>query len=85
MSADEDDRDFQGIEQVVYGLQPRAAIGELDIGQDQAGPTLFHQRRRLRPGAGNPDGAVAEIFDKLLKIERDHTISSSMIRTSVAI
>src|SRR5262245_11890031 len=74
MSRDEDDRDFEGVEEIVNGLQPRAAVGQLNVSQDQTRALGLRQGGRLGPRASDANGAVPEVLDQLFKIERDQNL-----------
>ncbi len=51
--------------------RPREAVGELDVGEDQAGFPVLGQRHRVGMGAGDADHVVAEIFHQALEVHRD--------------
>ena len=47
------------------------AVGELDVGEDQAGLLVLGQRHRIGMGAGDADHVVAEVLHEALKVHRD--------------
>ena len=59
------------LEQFVDGIEPRTAVGELNIGQDQAGPLLARSATASRLGARDAEHPVAEAFDQRLEVHRD--------------
>ena len=59
------------VEDLVHGLEAGAAVRELDICEDEAGPCLVHGLDRLGMRARDVDDAMAEFFDQGLKVERD--------------
>src|SRR6202030_2553056 len=73
ISGNEDHGDLERIEDIFDSLQSGAAIGELNIRDNEAGPIDSRHRNRLRSGACNPDAAVTETFDETLEIESDQS------------
>src|SRR5580704_992280 len=47
VGGDEDHRHFERVEELVDGIEARAAVGQLNVGQDQARPLLLGERDRL--------------------------------------
>ena len=60
--------------QVVDRIEPGAAVGELDVGEDQPGLLLFGQRDRLGMGAGDAENAMTETLDQRFQLHRDEGV-----------
>ena len=58
-------------EHLIDRVEPGAAVGELDVGEDDAGPLGFGERHGLAMGARDAEHAMAKTFDQRLEIERD--------------
>ena len=52
-------------------VEPGAAVGELNVGENDAGPLCFCERHRLGVGARDAEHPMAEAFHQSLEIERD--------------
>ena len=61
-------------EEVVDRVDARAAVGELDVGEDDPRPRLLRELDRLAPRAGDPDDAVAEAGDDVLDVHGDQRL-----------
>ena len=62
------------LQQLVDRIETRAAIGELNIGQDQARLLVLRQRDRIRMGARDADDVMAKILDEAFEIHRDERL-----------
>ena len=54
--------------------RPEDAIGQLDVGQDDARPLRLGERDRFLVGAGDAEHAMAEALDQPFEIERDESL-----------
>ena len=54
--------------------RPGAAVRQLDVRQDEAGPRALDGLDRLPLGAGDLDDAMAERGDQALQVERDQRL-----------
>ena len=61
-------------QQFVDGLEPRTAVGKLDVGQDQPRPLLLGQRHSLGVSARNAEHAMTQPLHKGLELHRDEGI-----------
>src|SRR5262249_4777678 len=52
ISRDEDDRYFEAAEEIVHGIDSRAAVGELDVGEDDSGFAAVSELARLFASPG---------------------------------
>ena len=58
-------------EDVLDRVDARAVVGELDVGEHQAGPLRHRLRDRLVAGDGDAGDVVAEVADDRLDVHRD--------------
>src|SRR5512139_2013673 len=68
---DEDHRHREFGQYVLHGIDARTVVGELDIGQHQAGTPRHGLRHRLVAGDGHSGHTVAEVAHDGLDIHRD--------------
>mgnify|MGYP003335068203 CR=1 FL=1 len=71
IGGDEHHRHLEGTQQFVDRIKPGRTVGELDVGQDQAGLAGPRQRHRVRMGAGDAEDVVAEILHQAFEVHRD--------------
>ena len=67
----ENDRDFLSSQNLVDRIEPGAAIGKLDVGQNKARPALERRAHRLGMGPRDRRDVVTQLLDKRLNVERD--------------
>ena len=68
---DEDHRHREALQNVVHGIDARAAIGQLDVRQNQSRPAVTHRRDRLGTGPRHAEIPVAEAFDQAFQVHGD--------------
>ena len=71
IGGDEHHRHLEGPEQLVDRIEAGRAVGELDVGEDQAGLLVLGERHGVRMGAGHADDVVAEIAHQAFEVHRD--------------
>ena len=70
-----DHRDFERAQKFIDRVQPRASVGELNIGENEPGLLAFGEFDRLRMSARDTNRLMAKALDEALKIERDESSS----------
>ena len=71
IGGDENDRHFEGPQHFVDRIEPGAAVGKLNIGENNPGPLCFSKRHGFGVGARNAQHTVAETLHQSFEIERD--------------
>ena len=71
---DEDHRHLECTQEVIDRIEARAAVGKLDVGQDQPRRPRPRDGDRFAPRPGDADHPVAEIFDQRLQVERNQRL-----------
>ena len=62
------------MQDLVDRIEARAAVGELDVGEDQPGPVLLEEGHRLLVRAGDLDHAWPRPVDEICKIDGDQRL-----------
>src|SRR5688572_12272078 len=71
IGSNKNDRNLEALKQIVNGIEPRAAIRELDICQHEARSLLGHRPARFVPGSRNSHDPMAEFLEDLRQIHHD--------------
>src|SRR6185312_14530606 len=71
ISRDEDDRDLEGPQHLVDRIETGRAVGQLNVGEDDARPLGLRQRHRLLMSTSDTENAMAQAFHQTLEVERD--------------
>ena len=69
VGGDKNYRYFKGAQKVIYGVQSRTAIGQLDICENQSRPFPLRNLECLIARPSHPDDAMAKTFHEALEIE----------------
>ena len=71
---DKDHRHLERGQQIIHGIEPGAAVCQLDIGKDEPRLLLLGELKRLRPCSGNTNNPVAEVLHDGLQVHRDQSL-----------
>ncbi len=70
IGGDEHHRHLEGPQQLVHRIEARRAVGELDVGEDQAGLLVLGERHGIGMRCAHADDVVAEILHQALEVHR---------------
>ena len=74
IGGDEDHRHREGAKHLVDGVEARAAVGELDVGEHEARPVLIDGLDGFGVGARHTGDAVAKALDDAFEVHGDHRL-----------
>jgi hypothetical protein len=74
VGCDENHRHLKCVQEIINGVEPRTAVGELNISQNEPKRVVPPNRKRLGFRPRDANDFVAQVFDQCLKVEGNQSL-----------